>query len=464
MRSLRFRVVAATAAAAAIALVLALGAYAVTLQLVLDNTATSAATDQANQIASVLGQADADPTTTLGRIPSQGSILQLLDGSGKVLSYNDPAAAARPLASLRPGPGQTATVRVDGLADGEKDPYVVAAKGLEPRSGAAILMVASPLQTETSLIERATVVLGVLALLLLGALLWLIYRVLGSALGRVEAIRASVAQVRATHSPVRVPVPAGDDEITHLAETMNDMLERLHRADAVQRAFVSDASHELRSPLTAIRMISESAPEGIDPSATAVVAAEARRMQRLVEDLLTLAKVDDHGIGLRRQAVDLEDLLLDEVHRVRASTALVVVEDLSPARVLGDADRLSQIIRNLVDNASRHAVTSIRLACATSTDGTVTLTVDNDGEVVPVDRREAIFDRFSRLQQARDRDTGGSGLGLALVRALTQAHAGTVTAGVAPDGSCRFQVELPTHPSRRPEQEASQPPRPHPTR
>jgi len=118
----------------------------------------------------------------------------------------------------------------------------------------------------------------VFALLLLVGLLWLINQVLRSALGRVERIRSSVAEIRATHSLVSVPVPAGDDEITHLAETMNDMLGRLHRADAAQRAFVSDASHELRSPLTAIRMISETSPAGIDAAGTVVVGIETSRL------------------------------------------------------------------------------------------------------------------------------------------------------------------------------------------
>lgn len=444
VRSLRFRILAATAAAATGALVLALLAYALTLQAVLDNTATASATDQANQIASIVTAGD--PAAALRDIPAQGSILQLVDQSGSVISYNDTGASRRPLAQLSPGAGQVLSTRVNGVPGDEHDPYIVVARGIPAQggSGPAVLLVATALQNETRLIAAATLALGVFALLLLVGLLWLINQVLRSALGRVERIRSSVAEIRATHSQASVPVPAGDDEITHLAETMNDMLGRLHRADAAQRAFVSDASHELRSPLTAIRMISETSPAGIDAAGTVVVGIETTRLQGLVEDLLTLAKADDQGIPLRHQDVDLDDLLIEEVHRIKATTTLHVAGEISAARTVGDPARLRQVVRNLVDNATRHARTSVRLGChQVAEEVAVVVTVDNDGQVVPPERREMIFDRFTRLQPSRDRDSGGSGLGLAIVRAVVEAHGGTVRATQAPDGWCRFEVRLP---------------------
>ena len=448
VRSLRFRILAVTAAAASVALVVALGAYEKTLEAVVGNTTTTAVTEQANQIASIIVAAK-EPASTLRSVPARGSVLQLLGSDGRVLSYNDVAAADRPLADLHPAPGQVVSTRVDGIPTNEHEAYVVVGRGLAtgseggPGGGGATLLVATPLQTESLLIEGATTALGVLALLLLAGLLWLIDRVLGSALGRVERIRASVSEIGATRSPVRVPVPPGGDEITHLAQTMNDMLDRLQRADAAQRAFVSNASHELRSPLTAIRVISESSPSGIDAAGTAVVGAEALRMQRLVDDLLTLAKADDQGIALQHKDVDLDDVLIGEIRHLRATSSLTVVGDIHAARVSGDPNRLAQVVRNLVDNAVRHARSTIRLACGPGPDATVVVTVDNDGDVVPPDLREAIFDRFIRLQDSRDRDTGGSGLGLSIVRALVEAHSGSVSAGVAPDGWCRFEVRLP---------------------
>lgn len=451
VRSLRFRILAVTAAAASVALAVALGAYEKTLEAVVGNTTTTAVTEQANQIASII-VATKEPATTLRSVPARGSVLQLLAGDGRVLSYNDVAAANRPLADLHPAPGQAVSTRVDGIPTNEHEAYVVVGRGLGtasqggsggPGEAGTTLLVATPLQTESLLIEGATTALGVLALLLLAGLLWLINRVLSSALGRVERIRASVSDIGATRSPVRVPVPPGGDEITHLAQTMNDMLDRLQRADAAQRAFVSNASHELRSPLTAIRVISESSPAGIDAAGTAVVGAEALRMQRLVDDLLTLAKADDQGIALQHTDVDLDDLLIEEVRHLRATSSLTVVGEIHAARVSGDPVRLAQVVRNLVDNAARHARSTVRMACGPGPEGVVAVTVDNDGDVVPADLREAIFDRFIRLQESRDRDTGGSGLGLSIVRALAEAHGGTVSAGVAPDGWCRFEVRLP---------------------
>lgn len=444
VRSLRFRILAATTVAAGIALLLALGAYALTLNAVLDNSARAAATDQAAQVAALIAESDADPATTLRQVPARGSILQLVDSSGKVVSSNDSAAADRPVADLRPNPGQTLSTRTARLPGDDPDPYVVAARGLSAKPGhpASVLLVANPLRTETLLIKVASVGLGALALLLLLGLLWLMSRVLGTALGRVERIRASVAQIRATRSDTRVPVPPGDDEITHLAQTMNDMLDRLHRADRTQRAFVSDASHELRSPLTAIRVVSESPGRGIDEAGARIVRAEVVRMQRLVDDLLTLAKADDRGVVLRHEEVDVDDLLLQEIHRLRAVDGVNVVGDIAAARVVGDRDRLAQVVRNLADNAVRHARTTVRLASGSQGDS-VLITVDNDGPVIAADHREAVFDRFVRLQDARERDSGGSGLGLAIVGALVEAHGGRVEATDSPQGWCRFEVRLP---------------------
>lgn len=445
VRSLRFRIVAITAAASTLAIVLALGAYLLTLRTVLDNTATTAATDQAGRVVAQLADRPGDPSAVLQDVSAQGSILQLVDATGRVISYSDNAAAAQPLADLRPGAGQVQSAHVHGIPTDENEPYVVVARGLSASEGpaGATLLVATPVQNETVLIEGASIALGLLALLLLGGLLWLINRVLSSALGRVERIRSSVAEIGASRSDVRVPVPSGDDEITHLAETMNAMLDRLHEADAAQRAFVSDASHELRSPLTAIRMIADTSPEGIDPDGTRVVRAEALRLQHLVDDLLTLAKIDDAAAARPRVEVDLDDLLIEEVRRLRATSTLRVEADIEAARLEGDPVQLARVVRNLVDNASRHARTAVRLGCAATADGSVTVTVDNDGEPVPLDRREAIFDRFTRLQDSRDRDTGGSGLGLAIVRALVESYGGTVVTTETPEGWCRFEVRIP---------------------
>lgn len=443
--SLRVRILVATAVAAAVALLLALATYAFTLDRILYGTATQAASVQAHQVADRLAHVREPIGGALDDVPSQGSLLQVLDARGEVVAASDPDAAAGPLTPLRPAVGRTEQEQASGVPADERDPFAVVALGLDPAvtGGGATLVVATPLQTESMLVRGATVALGAVALVMLAGLLWLIDRVLTSALGRVEQVRSSVARIQATGADARVPVPPGGDEIARLASTMNDMLGRLCQADATQRAFVSDASHELRSPLTTIRVITESSPEGLDAVDTQVVAEETRRMQHLVEDLLTLAKADDEGLALHLAEVDVDDLVLAEARRLRTQGVVTVATAVEAGRVVADQRRLDQVLHNLTDNAARHARTTVRLTCGAADDGAVTVHVDNDGAPVQEQDREAVFDRFVRLQAARDRDSGGSGLGLAIVRALVEAHGGRVQATEAPDRWCRFTVTLP---------------------
>ncbi|MCH8611817.1 sensor histidine kinase [Arsenicicoccus dermatophilus] len=440
--SLRTRILVVTTLMGALTLTVALAAYALTLDRILYVSATAEASDRAQDVAAELADGQTAQEALAGA-PTNGALVQLVDRAGTVIASSDPAVADQQVADLHPRPGQTLTTQVDGVQPDPKDPYAVAARGLaRPTDGAVTVLVASPLQVETTLVKGATAALGCLAMLLLGGLLWLIGRVLASALGKVEQIRVSVAAVEAAGSVTRVPVPSGGDEIARLAETMNAMLDRIQRADASQRAFVSDASHELRSPLTTIRTVGETSPGGIDEEGRQVVLAETLRMQSLVEDLLTLARADDPDRRSAREDVDLDEVALVEVRRMRATSGLTVTAQVEPARVVGDARQLTQVLRNLMDNAARHAATGIRVRLA-RVDDLALLTVDNDGAPVPPGQREAVFDRFARLQDARDRDSGGSGLGLAIVRALVTGHGGTAFATEATDGWCRFQVELP---------------------
>ena len=242
-------------------------------------------------------------------------------------------------------------------------------------------------------------------------------------------------------------MPPSGDEIARLAETMNLMLRRLEDADASSRRFVSDASHELRSPLATIRAVMEvdspsGAGAGDESERDALVMAEVLRMQQLVGDLLTLAKADDGGVTTIHEDVDVDDLVDAEVRRLRMTGRLTISATIEPARVVGDRARLAQAVRNLVDNAARHARSSVHLSVRTEGDDVV-LVVDNDGPLIPPEDRELVFERFSRLEDSRDRDAGGSGLGLAIVQTFVAAHAGTVTAQESPTGLCRFEVRLP---------------------
>jgi signal transduction histidine kinase len=282
-------------------------------------------------------------------------------------------------------------------------------------------------------------------LVIVGAVTW---RVAGRALGPVEAIRTEVESISTRDLYRRVPEPAGKDEISRLAMTMNRMLGRLERGQERQRRFVSDASHELRSPVATIRQHSEVAqahPDGTTVRELAdVVLEEERRLQRLIEDLLLLTKMDEGTLQLRKDLVDVDDLLFEEANRLRATTTFRVdVSDVSAGRVMGDRRQLNQLVRNLVDNAAHHAQGAIALRLREA-NGAVVLIVDDDGRGIPPSERDRVFERFVRLDEARDRNSGGSGLGLAIVAEIAGAHGGRVAVADAPLGGARVEVHLPT--------------------
>jgi signal transduction histidine kinase len=268
----------------------------------------------------------------------------------------------------------------------------------------------------------------------------------GRALRPVEAIRAEVADISGRALDRRVPVPPRRDEIGRLASTMNEMLDRLQAASERQRKFVGDASHELQSPIAALRTQLEVAiaqPATTDWAATSSdLLAESRHMERLVRDLLFLARSDGEE-GVRRiEPVDLDDIVLEEATRLR-STAQVRVDasGVSAAPLTGNRDELTRLVRNLLENAEHHAESRVRIRL--SAEGReIILMVEDDGPGVPPAERERIFQRFTRLDEARSRNNGGTGLGLAIVKEITERHGGTVCVENAAPGA-RFAVRLP---------------------
>jgi signal transduction histidine kinase len=224
------------------------------------------------------------------------------------------------------------------------------------------------------------------------------------------------------------------------------MLDRIEHSDHLHRAFFSDASHELRSPLSTLVTTAEVA--SLDATGKTwldmqqIVLRESSRMRSLVEDLLTLAKVDADQLLLKVEDVDLEEVLDAEIRRLRKVSDHQIIADLRPARVRGDERRLTQVFRNLLDNAARHAESMIVIRMEQPSDEVV-VSVDNDGEIISSQNRNRVFERFARLDASRSTDGGGSGLGLAISREIVSAHAGTVLATEC-DGLCRFRVALPT--------------------
>jgi signal transduction histidine kinase len=284
-------------------------------------------------------------------------------------------------------------------------------------------------------------------LALIAALIWI---VVGRALHPVEAIRARVDEIGARQLDQRVPVPKAQDEIGHLAVTMNEMLDRLQSASTRQARFVSDASHELRTPIAIVQHELEVAiaaddleqwrdtgPELLD---------ESQRMQRLVDDLLLMARLERprHEPRLAEEGtlIDVDDLVIAEIRR-RPPGPPIDATGVSAGQVRGNPDQLARVVSNLLDNAVRHARSAVSIYVATA-DGKVVIDIDDDGEGVPDEHRERIFERFTRADTARDRGHGGTGLGLAIAREIIVEHGGTITLEQSPGlRGARFTVTLP---------------------
>jgi signal transduction histidine kinase len=269
----------------------------------------------------------------------------------------------------------------------------------------------------------------------------------GRALKPVEAIRREAESITGTTMDRRVPEPDTDDEVGRLARTMNAMLDRLETSAQKQRQFVSDASHELRSPLASIRTNLEVAlhnPNRADwPEVAQRALAEDVRMEDTVSELLDLARLDEAEGPAPLDTlpdVDLDELVLDDTvqqRRVPVDTGRV-----SAGRVHGRRDQLQRVVRNLLDNAARHASSTVAVGLVTD-DGVVELTVDDDGPGIKPEDRELVFERFTRLDDGRARDAGGLGLGLSMVKAITEHHGGSVVIEDAPIGGARLRVRLP---------------------
>ena len=277
--------------------------------------------------------------------------------------------------------------------------------------------------------------------LLVGVLAWYMA---GRALRPVEAIRSEAASITHTTIHRRVPVPATHDEISRLASTMNEMLDRLEDASTRHRKFVSDASHELRSPVASIRTQLEVAlrrPSRDDwPVVAQRVLAEDERLEQAVADLVELARLDEGVVYRDLAEVDLDEVVFEECSRERAIP--IDTSGVSGGRVNGRRDALARAVRNLVDNACRHAESRVTVTLQTR-DGDVELVIADDGPGIAPEDRTRVFERFTRLDEGRARDAGGMGLGLAVVKSTVERHGGRVTIDDAEPHGARFVVRIP---------------------
>ena len=441
-QSLRARLTLITTALFAFAvvtgavLVIILQRYALTR--VLDSSATNTAKDIAKECTKTC------PTTieeTIGGIVAA----QVLDPADVPISStrgtdrSTPLVTPEDLTKLRDGQhlditSATSTARLRAIGRPIGDNTVV------------VLTDLTRIDDSVRVLTRAALIGGPLAVLLMGLAT---YAVVSITLRPVAALRHGAADITAAGlARQRLPVPGPQDEIHRLALTLNAMLDRIDTATSRQRTFVGDAAHELRSPLASVRVQLE-VGRRLGPTADWQgliddVLVDLGRLERLVEDLLALARLDESAATTRRVPVDVADLAASVASGYGHARVRVHAE-VTERWTLGDADSLRRVVINLVNNAVRYATKQVDVAVG---DGTlegrpaVLLTVTDDGAGLPETEREPVFDRFYRVQESRSRDTGGTGLGLPIVRDIVRNHAGRVRLVARPDGASGLRAEV----------------------
>lgn len=447
----RFQTTLFATAVVAVALVAGLAALLFLARSNFETSIQNAAIARAESIAAL-----AESGALGDNLPTGDDIMatQLLRGDGAVLLASAGVDGFPALSDEHLAPGERDIYRDRELSDDLEEQLgynvegatLVVVLGTTTPSGDADVVVAASLDTEDNLDVLFEILIWTFpAMLVLVALVT--WWGTGRALRPVEAMRVEADQISHTDLHRRLPAPPSDDEIRRLAETMNAMLDRLETSAEEHYRFVADASHELKSPVAAIRTMLEVAKANPDAVETEGLLDdllhEDLRLEMLVGDLLTLARADERQLRLRREEIDLDDLVRSEVGMmVGRSTAQVDTQAVAAVRLWADPDRLRQLLRNLLDNSVRHARTGVWVETLES-GGEAVVRVSNDGDAIPAGQRERIFERFVRLDDGRSRDEGGTGLGLPVVQAIAHAHGGRAAAVEPLHEGATFEVRLP---------------------
>jgi signal transduction histidine kinase len=437
---IRIRITLVFAAAMAVLLAGLSGFLVLRLQSQLDQTIRQGLETRAGDLAALVTTTQALRQTTL---PDEDvSVVQLLDASGRVIS-GAPGSSAAPLqTSAQLTRARQASLDFDMPVGEERTPTRL----LATRSGDSVIVVGQSLEARDEAVRQlgAQLLVGVPAALLLACLAG--YVATASALRPVESMtRRARAIVPGAHG-ARLPVPPADDEISRLGDTLNAMLGRQEDALEHERAFVADASHELRAPLTIMSAEIHVALHTADDVGTFRLALESLaiendRVIHLAENLLVLARADQRRLPLRPELVDVAAFVLACASRftARASQEGIRIEHDVDADLFASADelRLGQLLDNLVDNALRYAETIVTLSARRHEAGAI-VRVSDDGPGFPPAFVSRAFDRFAVADDSR---TGQqTGLGLAIAEAIAHAHGWSVT--IVADGARGARVEL----------------------
>ncbi|MBA3311068.1 MAG: ATP-binding protein [Actinomycetota bacterium] len=453
-RSLRARLTAA----AALVIAVAITSSAILLTVRLRDSLTAAVDEAAHDRAeAVAAELEAGQLPDVVTVDDDDVLVQVVDQAGGVVAASAGLVGERAvLPSSQAGAGgEVRTVDRVSVTDGA-EPFRVLAVPVLTGDERFVVVVGLPLDDVEESVDQLenALALGVPAVIaLLAGITWVL---VGRALRPVEALRRQAADLSGSALDQRLQVPPSRDELARLAQTFNDLLNRVESATQRQRRFVADAAHEIRSPLAALRaqlevaqlevtqlVVTQRHPEQAGwRDVLPTLIDDAARLSRLVDDLLRLARLDARH-ELISKPLDFDDIVLDGVRRARTQTLVSVdASGVSAARVSGDLDALTRVVQNLLDNATRHARLGV-VVTLSSVGSEAVLTVTDDGPGIPIDARERIFDRFTRLDDARTRDAGGAGLGLAIVRDVVEQHGGRVRVEDARPGAC-LVVHIPT--------------------
>ncbi len=379
---------------------------------------------------------------------------------GVVVSSTSNASAPGFFALPGQKPGVDKTFPLAHLPIDDDGPFRVTALGAHGPEGDVTVFVAVDVGDVRDVLAALASKGAVGLTLLLAVFSFVLWLVVGRTMRSVEAIRRRAEVITGQHLNQRVPVPPTRDEIYRLARTLNDMLERLEVSATRQERFVADAAHELRTPLATLRARLETAllrgDGSTDPRLLPELWDETVRMGTLVDHLLLLARSDAGTLRPDARPVDLDDVLRDVLSSTPTGSVRVRTEGVEPVQVVGEAALLEQVMRNLVENAVRHAAGRVDVGLTSDAHDAV-LTVDDDGPGIPPSERAEVFQRFVRLDDSRTRARGGVGLGLAIVAEIVRVHAGTVEITESPYGGARLTVRLPLADD---EQQADPPPAP----
>lgn len=384
-------------------------------------------------------------------VPRTESVSQLLDSAGNVLEFaGDPVAKAPMIPTstlvrvLDTGTAQLATV----VSADERFRVLVVKLPKQSR----LVMVGTATESTDSAVEKLVLVMllsGPLVLVAAAVGGWFLA---GRALRPVARMSRTAATVNINDLDARVPVPPGNDELTDLAETLNRMLERLKEGVREKRRFVADASHELQTPLAVMRteLDVSLASSDLSPDAVEVLESareETDRMTRIVRNLLTLARFDEGTLRLLRAPMDLRDVAeeaTDSLGNFARSADVDVSFEGVHAPVLGDAEYLRMVVVNLLENAIKYSGAGSAAKVSTGTDGDEAwLSVTDTGPGIDPVAAQRVFDRFYRADRSRAKETGGSGLGLALSQEIVDAHHGRIELKSEVGVGSAFTIRLP---------------------